>query len=258
MSFYFSIYMKRFLPFLIVLSGFITTAYAQQAIPLPKKEFLDSTFTVVPSEAEARYYRETVYADSIGGTVKQYYLSGKLHSSGTFDHIRKTIAHGTLNTWYESGQLQYQATFVHNAPIEAFGYYPTGQLKRHERYVGKKRKVAECFAENGQKIRFFEFSIMPVYPEGNGGEHAIIVAVMHNTTYPQEALRGNITGRVTLSFAVTPVGTVADIKVTQSAHPLLDAAAVQAVQQLKRFTPGQEDGKPVRVAFTVPVNFAIK
>jgi protein TonB len=250
--------MKGFLLLLLVLSGFVTTAYAQQTIPPPKKEFLDSTFAVLSSELGARYYRETVYMDSIGGAVKQYYLSGKLQSSGTFDHIRKTIAHGTLNTWYESGQLQYQATFVHDAPVEAFGYYPTGQLKRHELYVGKKRKVAQCFAEDGQKIRFFEFSIMPVYPEGNGGVHAIIGAVMRNTIYPQEALRSNITGRVTLSFAVTSVGTVADIKVTQSAHPLLDAAAVQAVQQLKRFTPGQEDGKPVRVAFTVPVNFAIK
>jgi protein TonB len=258
MGFYFSIYMKRLLLLLLVLSGFIPTVYAQQPIPLPKKEFLDSTFIVLPSEAGARYYRETVYTDSIGGTVKQYYLSGKLHSSGTFDHIRKTIAHGTLTTWYESGQLQYQATFVHNTPVEAFGYYPTGQLKRHELYVGKKRKVAQCFAEDGQKLRFFEFSILPIYPEGNGGEHAIIVAVMHNTIYPQEALRRNITGRVTLSFAVTPIGTVADIKVTQSAHPLLDAAAVQAVQQLKRFKPGQEDGKPVRVGFTIPVNFAIK
>jgi protein TonB len=57
---------------------------------------------------------------------------------------------------------------------------------------------------------------------------------------------------------VTPLGTVADIKVTQSAHPVLDAAAVQAVQKLKRFTPGQEDGKPVKVSFTVPMNFNIK
>jgi protein TonB len=250
--------MNRLLLLLLVLSSFLPTAHAQQTIPLPKKEFLDSTFTVLPYEAGARYYRETVYTDSIGGTVKQYYVSGKLHSSGTFDHIRKTIAHGTLSTWYESGQLQYQATFVHDAPVEAFGYYPTGQLKRHERYVGKKRKIAECFAEDGQKIRFFEFNIMPVYPEGNGGVHAIVGAVMRNTIYPQEALRGNLTGRVMLSFVVTPVGTVTDIKVTQSAHPLLDAAAVQAVQQLKRFTPGQEDGKPVRVSFTVPVSFAIK
>lgn len=250
--------MKRLLLFLVVLSGFTPAAYAQQMIPLPKKEFLDSTFTVLPSEAGARYYRETVYTDSIGGTVKQYYLSGKLQCSGTFDHIRKTIAHGTLSTWYESGQLQYQATFVHDAPVEAFGYYPTGQLKRHELYVGKKRKVAQCFGEDGQKIRFFEFRIIPVYPEGSGGERAIIMAVMHNVIYPQEALRNNITGRVGLRFVVTPLGTVADIEVTQSAHPLLDAAAVQAVRQLKRFTPGQEDGKPVRVAFTVPVNFAIK
>jgi protein TonB len=250
--------MKQFLLLLLVLNGLAGAASAQQTIPLPKKEFLDSTFTVIPSAVGAQYYRETSYTDSIAGTVKNYYLSGKPQSSGTFDHIRKSIANGTLETWYESGQLQYQATFVHDAPVEAFGYYPTGQLKRHELYVGKKRKIALCFAADGKKVRFFEFRQLPVYPEGNGGEQAVVVAVMQNTIYPQEALRYNVTGRVLLSFVVTPVGTVTDIKVTQSAHPLLDAAAVQAVQNLKRFTPGQEDGKPVRVSYTVPVNFRIK
>lgn len=250
--------MKQIVLLSFALTGLAGTAAAQQPIPLPKKEFLDSTFVVLPSAVGARYYRETVYTDSVGGTVKNYYLSGKPQSSGTFDHIRKNIAHGTLETWYESGQPHYRATFVHDAPVEAFSYYPTGQLKRHELYVGKRRKLAQCFAVDGKKIRFFEFRQMPVYPEGNGGEHAVVVAVMQNTVYPQEALRQNLTGQVLLSFVVTSTGTITAVKVTQSAHPLLDEAAVQAVQRLKRFTPGQEDGQPVHVAYTVPVTFRIK
>jgi protein TonB len=250
--------MRRLLLLFIGLNTFFTAASAQQLLPSPKKEFLDSVFAVLPSETGARYYRETVYTDSIAGTVKDYYLSGKLQSSGTFDHVRKLLPNGTLETWFESGQLESRSTYTHATPVELYYYYPTGQLKRHERYAGKKRTIAQCFASDGQKVRFFEFHKMPVYPEGNGGEQALVAAVMHNTVYPEEALRNQLTGRVLVSFMVTPLGTVADIKVTQSAHPLLDAAAVQAVQKLKRFTPGQEDGKPVKVSFTVPMNFNIK
>lgn len=257
-DFYFSTFMKRFLLLSIALSGFISTASAQQTIPPLKKEFLDSTFTVLPSEVGARYYRETVYTDSIAGTVKDFYLSGKLQSNGTFDHVRKLEPHGTLETWYESGQLESRSTYTHSTPVELFTYYPTGQLKRHEKYAGQRRLVGQCFATDGKKVRFFDYYQKPIYPEGNGGDQALVAAVMRNTVYPEDALRNNVTGKVLLSFIVTPIGTVADIKVTQSAHPSLDAAAVQAVQKLKRFTPGKQDEKPMKFTFTVPVSFNIK
>jgi protein TonB len=258
MSFYFSTSMKRFLLFLVGLSGFITTAYAQQTIPSPTKEFLDSCFTVLPSQEGARYYRETVYADSIAGTVKDFYLSGKLQSSGTFDHVRKLLPHGTLETWYEGGQLESRSTYNHAAPIELLSYYPTGQLKRHELYAGKKRTLAHCFAEDGKKVKFFEYQQMPVYPEGDGSAQAVVRAVMRNVVYPEDALRNYVTGRVFLRFVVTPDGTIANIEVTESSHPALAEAAVLAVQKLKPFTPGKLDGKPVKVGYTVPVSFAIK
>ncbi|HET9504291.1 MAG TPA: TonB family protein [Hymenobacter sp.] len=248
---------RLFLSALLV-AGLASAASAQQLVPAPKKEFLDSAFVVLPSEAGARYYRETVYSDSIAGTVKDYYLSGKLQSSGTFDHVRKFSAHGTLETWFESGQLESRSTYVHDEPQELLYYYPTGQLKRHERYAGKKRTLAQCFAADGKKIRFFEYRQRPVYPEGDGGERAVVLAVMHNVVYPPEALRDNITGKVLLRFVVSPAGEASRVEVTQSAHPMLDAAAMLAVQNLKRFKPGLQDGKPVNVYYTVPVSFSIK
>jgi protein TonB len=257
-SFYFFPYMKRLLLLLLGLSGFLTTAYAQQTIPPPKKEFLDSAFCVLPSQAGAQYYRETVYTDSIAGSVKDFYLSGKLQSSGTFDHVRKLLPHGTLETWYESGQLESRSTYSHATPIELLSYYATGQLKRHELYAGKKRTIAHCFAADGKKIKFFDYQQMPIYPEGDGSAQAVVHAVMRNVVYPEDALRNHVTGRVFLRFVVTPAGRIANIEVTESSHPALTEAAVLAVQKLKPFTPGKLDGKPVKVGYTVPVSFAIK
>jgi protein TonB len=245
---------------LLVLSclGLLTTASAQQLVAVPQKEYLDSLFIALPSAVGAQYYRETVRTDSLAGEVRDYYLSGKLQSSGTFDDVYKLVANGTLETWREGGELEWRSTYSHGAPVELRSYYPSGQLKRHELYAGEKRTVAQCFAEDGKPIPFFEYSTMPVYPDGDGGTDAIVDALVRKVVYPKAARKSNITGRVLLRFVVTPTGDITQVEIKESAHPDLDAAALAALHKLKRFKPGQEDGKPVAVHFEVPLNFSLK
>ena len=49
-----------------------------------------------------------------------------------------------------------------------------------------------------------------------------------------------------------------DAHVSKAAAPVLDAAALEAVRKLGRFTPGQFDGELAAVSFTVPISFAIQ
>lgn len=98
--------MKYLLLFLLGGALGLDEVSAQPAAPPLKKEYLDSTFTVLPSAVGARYQLETQYTDSIGGEVRDYYLSRKLQSRGTYENIRHDIAHGIFETWYESGQLE--------------------------------------------------------------------------------------------------------------------------------------------------------
>jgi TonB family protein len=249
--------MLRLLLLLLAFTSLLATASAQQRVA-PQKEYLDSLFTVLPSALGAQYYRETVRTDSLAGEVKDYYLSGKLQSNGTFDDVHELVPNGTLETWCEGGGLESRSTYMHGTPVELWYYYGNGQLKRHERYTGEKRTLAQCFAKDGQPITFFEYSIMPVYPEGNGEEAAIVNAIVRKLVYPKSALKSKITGRVLLRFVVTPTGGITHVEVKESAHPDLNAAAVAALLKLKRFKPGQEDGKPVAVHFEVPLNFTIK
>ena len=67
-----------------------------------------------------------------------------------------------------------------------------------------------------------------------------------NPQYPRKARMLGIEGWVTLQFAITPIGSVTDIKVLNS-HPkdLFEQAAVQAVSKWK-YQPLMEDGKPVK------------
>lgn len=235
------------------------SARAQQLVPPSKTEFLDSAYAVLPSAVGARYRRETAYADSVAGTVRTYFLDGKLRSVSPQEHLRKGIAHGTFEEWHPNGQLHAHEVFAHGQRVgELRMYYASGQLKRRESYAAGSMSAGECFAGDGQPISFFAYEVMPLYSEGDGGFQAIVGAVARRVKYPREAIRHNITGRVFVSFAVDHSGQVVKVQVAQGVAASLDAAAVLAVQSLKRFQPGRQDGQPVAVSFTVPITFSIQ
>jgi TonB family protein len=75
--------------------------------------------------------------------------------------------------------------------------------------------------------------------------------------YTEEAKDAKIEGKVVLSIEITKEGTPENIVVKKSLDPGLDLNAIAALRQW-RFEPGTKDGKPVRVAATVEVNFRLK
>jgi len=235
-------------------------AAAQQVVPPLKKEFLDSTWHVLPSAAGARYRRETEWRDSTAGTVRDYFLSnGQLQSREEFGHIRKRTYHGISEYFDKEGHLLSHAEYADGRRAgELRRYYPSGQLKRRERYAADRRSSGECFAADGKSIPFFEFEVMPRYPEGDGSPQAIVLAIAHNFRYPKDARRQRIEGRVLVSFNVLKDGTVADIEVKKPFFPSIDAEAIESVRKLKRFIPGTQDGEPVKVSFTAPINLKLQ
>jgi len=67
--------------------------------------------------------------------------------------------------------------------------------------------------------------------------------------YPKEAQENNITGDVVIEFVVDPQGHITNERVAQSADPILDRAAFNAVRKFSCVSQGQ----PVRVQ--VPFSF---
>jgi protein TonB len=74
--------------------------------------------------------------------------------------------------------------------------------------------------------------------------------------YPALAQSSRKEGIVILEAVIDARGAVESVRVLRS-QPLLDAAAVAAVQQW-RFTPALLNGQPVPVVMTVTVNFSLK
>ena len=74
--------------------------------------------------------------------------------------------------------------------------------------------------------------------------------------YPEKAKADRIEGMVIVETVIATDGAVKEIAVIRSAHPLLDAAAVDAVSQWA-FTPTLLNGEPVELVMSMNVTFAL-
>ena len=74
--------------------------------------------------------------------------------------------------------------------------------------------------------------------------------------YSEEARKSKLQGQIALSLIVEPDGKVSGVRVLRPLGMGLDEQAIGAVMQW-RFKPGMKEGKPVRVAAQVTVNFRL-
>jgi protein TonB len=95
-------------------------------------------------------------------------------------------------------------------------------------------------------------------PTFRGGNTALINYFITNLKYPQGARAANAQGRVFVNFVVEKDGSVSNVELTRGVHPLLDMEAVRLVRSMPKWIPGKQDGKLVRVSYTIPINFHLQ
>lgn len=101
------------------------------------------------------------------------------------------------------------------------------------------------------------FRVVEQLPEFPGGMSALVKWLTDNLRYPYIAQRQNIQGRVVVSFIINRDGTISDMKVAKSAHPLLDREAMRVVRMMPKWKPGISNNKPCRTLFAIPIEFSI-
>ena len=96
------------------------------------------------------------------------------------------------------------------------------------------------------------FDVVENMPEFNGGMNALMQYLSHNIRYPEEK---DIQGRVLVSFVVGKDGSISNAQVVKSVHPSFDAEALRIINNMPKWIPGTQNGKPVNVKYVVPINF---
>jgi periplasmic protein TonB len=106
---------------------------------------------------------------------------------------------------------------------------------------------------DGTGDAFFLVEVMPAFRGGDINKFR--EWVQKRTVYPQEAIDKKIQGKVYLTFIIETDGSVSNVTVVQSVNPLIDNEAVKAIESSPKWTPGLQRGRPVRVRFSMWLNF---
>ena len=97
--------------------------------------------------------------------------------------------------------------------------------------------------------------VMPQFP---GGDQAMMKFVSENVQYPEEAKEKEISGRVLVGFIVEKDGSVNEVKIVRGIGGGCDEEAVRVVKAMPKWKPGKQDGKTVRVSYTMPFFFKMQ
>jgi protein TonB len=92
-------------------------------------------------------------------------------------------------------------------------------------------------------------------------EKALYAFIQENLEYPPEARENNIQGTVVVQFVVNRDGTIQDITILRDIGAGCGNEVVRVVDLMNarglRWSPGKQRGKPVRVAYVLPVKYTL-
>ena len=117
----------------------------------------------------------------------------------------------------------------------------------------------EYIITNKQEPNDFEFVIVDRMPSFRGGDIYKFWNWAHKkVVYPDDAIKKGLHGKVMVSFVVNEDGRTENVQLIKSLDPILDKEAVNVIKKSPKWKPGQQDGKPVKVKYTISIIFILQ
>jgi protein TonB len=113
--------------------------------------------------------------------------------------------------------------------------------------VGEAPKEAEVTEDVNQIFHSVE-----VTPEFPGGIKKFYSFLEKNYRYPAMAREQGVSGKVIMQFVVERDGSLTDIKVVRDLGLGTGEEAIRLLKSMPKWKPGIQNGRPVRVAYTLP------
>lgn len=90
-------------------------------------------------------------------------------------------------------------------------------------------------------------------PQPPGGIEGLMKFLGNIMQYPATTAEG----KVFVAFIVQPDGRLTGFEVVKGVDPLLDAEALRVLRLMPAWTPGEQNGHPVAVRYTLPITFTL-
>ena len=94
----------------------------------------------------------------------------------------------------------------------------------------------------------------PIFKGGIGKFYQYLSENLH---YPANAVKNHLQGKVFITFVVEKDGKLTDVKVVRGVSEDIDAEAIRVIKGSPKWDPGTQNGRPVRVQYTMPLNFTL-
>ncbi len=216
---------------------FSTEAWSQ------KKDYLNSEFQVIEAEDMSAYTRtRTKNAEGLYDVVINF-SGGQLFMNGRYQDEHLEIRHGHFVFYNQNGNKQTEGDY-HNgmkvgvwkrwdsegAPLPSRTYAPAPAEKDMNQVVSNKSTVAASFSELDSYIE-------------------------KNLKYPEKAIMNGTKGTVVVTLTINADGDVKNPKITQSISPELDAAAMQLIMGMPKWTAAQRNSSPIDSEVIIPITF---
>ena len=110
-------------------------------------------------------------------------------------------------------------------------------------------------ADQRHNIIFQSVEIPPAPP---GGMRAFMDYISRHYDYPKEAMENGVNGQVQVSFVVEKDGSLTDLRIVRDLDYGTGEAAIRLLQSSSKWSPGIQNGRPVRVAYTLPIRLNLQ
>lgn len=121
--------------------------------------------------------------------------------------------------------------------------------------VNAQNSNAKNSASEGKYV--YNMAMVEVQPEFPDGIQALYKWLLENINYPVEAIEEGVQGKIIVEFVISTTGEIENARVLRGRHPALDKEAIRVVKAMPKWTPGSNNGKPVKVLYTLPVTFKL-
>lgn len=154
------------------------------------------------------------------------YLNGKLH--------------GTIISYDTLGVEVDQSVYVKGEMISTTRDTSYKVLEQAPRFPG-----CESYGLEGEELDSCASKKMLKYVYGN-------------LKYPEFARKHNIQGQALLTFVIDKNGNVTDLKVLRGVCKEIKEEIVPLVKSMSQWSPGYQNGKVIKVKYTLPIQFKLE
>lgn len=229
--------MKNAIILLAIGLFFSVTSWSQ------KKDYLNSEFQIIESEDMAAYTRTRTKNSEGGFDVAVNFSGGQVFMTGKYQDEALEIRHGHFVFYSQNGNKQTEGDYHQGMKV--------GTWKRWDEEGAPlpSRTYANAPAEKDIAKELSNKATTPASFSDFDGY------VDQNLKYPEKAIMSGTKGTVYVQLTINTEGDVKNPKISQGVSPELDAAAMQFIMGMPKWTPAQRNGSNIDSEVIIPITF---